>query len=171
MFELRLFGPIEILEDGERLSGFRSQKTLALLAYLIVEERALARDFLAGLFWPDVSQSKALGHLRRALHNLTSLLPECLDVDRRTVRFSPGDRAVVDVRRFRQLVDAGETGALEEAAALARAPFLEGVYLSDCPEFEAWAAAEQERRLRSSARWPWPRPTVTDGWRFRPVST
>jgi DNA-binding SARP family transcriptional activator len=48
MFEIRLFGAIEILREGEAVAGFRSQKTLALLAYLIVEERPLARDTLAG---------------------------------------------------------------------------------------------------------------------------
>lgn len=147
MFEIRLFGPIEVARDGERVSGFRSQKTLALLAYLIVEERPLARAFLA----PDVSQSKALGHLRRALYNLTSLLPDCLDVDRRTVQFGAGAPAVIDVRRFRQLAETAERTALEEAAALARAPFLEGVYLSGCPEFEAWTTAEQEQWGRAAA--------------------
>ncbi|HSM58368.1 MAG TPA: BTAD domain-containing putative transcriptional regulator [Candidatus Sulfomarinibacteraceae bacterium] len=150
MFEIRLFGAVEVLQDDEAVSGFRSQKTLALLAYLIVENRPLARDYLAGLLWPETTQSDALGHLRRALYNLGSLLPGCLDVDRRTARYSPEAPASVDVHRFDQLRASTEREALVQAAALARAPFLEGTYLDDCPQFEAWLAAEQER-LRMAA--------------------
>ncbi|MFW5942980.1 MAG: ATP-binding protein [Chloroflexota bacterium] len=151
MFEIRLFGAVEVLQDGEALSGFRSQKTLALLAYLIVENRPLARDYLAGLLWPETTQSDALGHLRRALYNLGNLLPGCLEVDRRTARYSPDAPASVDVHRFQQLRASNERDALVLAATLARAPFLEGTYLDGCPQFEAWLAGEQERlRLAAS---------------------
>lgn len=145
MFEFRLFGAMEILQEGEPVSGFRSQKTLALLAYLIVEQRPVARDMLAGLLWPETTQSDALGHLRRALYNLSSLLPDCLDVERRTVRFDPAVPAEVDLHMFRQLSGEKDSASWARAVALARAPFLEGLYVDDCPELEAWITVEQER--------------------------
>jgi DNA-binding SARP family transcriptional activator/predicted ATPase len=144
-FDIRLFGAIEVYRDGQAVSGFRSQKTLALLAYLIVEDRPLTRDYLAGAFWPETNQAEALGHLRRALHNLSRLLPGCLEIDRRTARFRPDAPAVVDLYRLAALVEQGDSDALVQAAALARAPFLEGVYLADCPEMDIWIATRQER--------------------------
>jgi predicted ATPase/DNA-binding SARP family transcriptional activator len=144
-FDIRLFGAIEVYRDGQAVSGFRSQKTLALLAYLIVEARPLTRDYLAGIFWPETSQAEALGHLRRALHNLSRLLPGCLEIDRRIVRFQPDAPAVVDARRLAQLMAQGDADSLRQAAALLRAAFLEGVYLRDCPEFETWIITQQER--------------------------
>jgi predicted ATPase/DNA-binding SARP family transcriptional activator len=144
-FEIRLFGAIEVYRDGQAVSGFRSQKTLALLAYLIVEDRPLTRDYLAGLLWPDTSQPEALGHLRRALYNLTQCLPGCLEIDRRVVRFHPAAPAVVDVRLLAELMSQAYPDSLRQAAVLVRTTFLEGIYLRDCPEFETWIITQQER--------------------------
>ena len=88
-FDIRLFGAIEIRRDGELLTDFRSQKALVLLAYLICENRPITRDYLAGLAWPEMEQRQALGLLRRSLHDLHSQLPGCLELERRTVCFSP----------------------------------------------------------------------------------
>jgi predicted ATPase/DNA-binding SARP family transcriptional activator len=144
-FEIRLFGSIEVYRDGQPVSGFRSQKTLALLAYLIVENRPLTRDYVAGLLWPDTSQSAALGHLRRALYNLGQCLPGCLEIDRRMVRFQPTAPTVVDVHLLAELMRQGDPDSLTQAAALLRATFLEGIYLHDCPEFEVWIITQQEQ--------------------------
>jgi DNA-binding SARP family transcriptional activator len=83
---MKLFGPIEIERDGLALTDFRSQKTLVLLAYLISEQRTVTREFLAGLGWPEMAQSQALGLLRRSLHSLNSQLPGCLHLDNRQCR-------------------------------------------------------------------------------------
>lgn len=55
--DIRLFGAMEIRHQGELLTDFRSQKALALLAYLICVDRPVTRDYLAGLAWPDMAQS------------------------------------------------------------------------------------------------------------------
>lgn len=137
--EIRLFGGVDVAVDGERVKGFRSQKTLALLAYLAVQQRPLSRDQLAGLFWPDVPQSDALGHLRRALHNLTKNIPDRLDVDRRSVALSPRAGLWVDIWAFE--ATGADSEAIEQTAvSLAAAPFLEGVFLDDCPEVDRWIA-------------------------------
>jgi len=92
MFYVRLFGFIQVERDSVPLDGFESEKALALLGYLALQRRPVARRLLAGLFWGEKSESRALGNLRRVLHNLTRLLPGCLEVTRHTVRFLLSDR-------------------------------------------------------------------------------
>jgi hypothetical protein len=84
------------------ITGFRSQKALAILTYLVSEGRPITREYLAGLAWPEVEQSRALGLLRRSLHNLSSQLPACLEINRRTVFFKPDAPANIDIYRETQ---------------------------------------------------------------------
>jgi len=145
VFDIRLFGAIEIRRNGELLTGFRSQKALVLLAYLICEKRSVTRDYLAGLGWPEAEQGQALGLLRRSLHDLNRQLPGCLDLDGRTVRFHPAAPVTVDLQQFVGLANQPDPQAWAQAVALYRAPFLHGIYLADAPELENWLVRAQER--------------------------
>ena len=144
-FDIRLFGAIEIRRDGALLTDFRSQKALILLAYLICENRPVTRDYLAGLGWPEMEQSQALGLLRRSLHDLNSQLPGCLQMDRRTVHFSPNTPTTIDIHQITDLIMLNELDGWAAAAAFYRAPFLHGIYVDDAPELESWLRHEQER--------------------------
>ncbi len=144
-FDIRFFGAIEIRHNGTLLTGFRSQKALVLLAYLLCEGRALPREYLAGLGWPESDQSQALGLLRRSLHDLNSQLPGCLDLDRRTVRFQLEAPVAIDVQQFRMLAAQADVESWAAAAALYQAPFLQGIYVDDAPELESWLLREQEQ--------------------------
>lgn len=144
-FDIRLFGAMEIRHHGALLTDFRSQKALALLAYLICIDRPVTREYLAGLGWPEVEQSQALGLLRRTLHDLNSKLPGCLVVDRRTVYFQPETPVAVDVRTFAGLAAQTDPVAWVQAVDLYRAPFLEGLYLDEAPDLESWLLREQEQ--------------------------
>jgi predicted ATPase/DNA-binding SARP family transcriptional activator len=146
--DIRLFGVIEIQRAGETLTDFRSQKELVLLAYLICQARPLTRDFLAGLVWPEYDQSRALGLLRRSLHDLNQQLPGCLAIDRRTVCFCPDVPVTIDLHTFARCAQQCDPAAWAQAAALYRAPFLHGVYVDDAPELEAWLLREQEHWQR-----------------------
>ena len=57
---LRLLGPPE-LRDGREPLVLARRKSMALLAYLALEERTHARDSLAALFWPECDQVRARG--------------------------------------------------------------------------------------------------------------
>jgi DNA-binding SARP family transcriptional activator len=156
-FDIRLFGAIEIRRDGELLTDFRSQKALVLLAYLICENRPVTRDYLAGLGWPEMEQSQALGLLRRSLHDLNNQLPGCLAMDRRTVHFSPTEPATIDIYTLANLIalsdrDHGDIAAGADVAFLYRAPFLHGIYVDDAPELESWLLGEQERWQQVATR-------------------
>ncbi len=121
---------------------FRSRRTVALLGYLAAEQRPLARDHLMALFWPDWTPSRGRANLRRDLHNLTQILPDCWRLDRQSVIFVPSANTIVDIYQLQQLEEHGRWG---EAADLLGGEFLEGLYLEDNPDFENWLLGERER--------------------------
>jgi DNA-binding SARP family transcriptional activator len=144
-FEIKLFGSIEIYRDGQPITRFRSQKALALLAFLIMEDRPVTREYLAGLIWPEATQAQALGLLRRSLYSLSKQLPDCLETSQRTISFRPDAPVNIDTRQFAQFARQHDPTAWTAAINLYRAAFLEGVYLTDCPTFEQWLITEQKR--------------------------
>lgn len=141
---IRLLGTVVVEVDGERINGFRSLKTIALLAYLVAEQRAVSRDYLAALFWPDAPQTAARGHLRRALHDLSSKIPGCLESDYHTVQIVIGEKCETDIALLDTFRSKRQLPTLEQATEMARGEFLEGLYLDDCSEFEMWLLARRE---------------------------
>ena len=150
---LRLLGPprVEQLQKVQNktmgseagdVPRFRSRRTVALLGYLAAERREVGRDFLAALFWPDQASSKGRSNLRRELHNLAQILPDCWVLDRQAVAFVPSNGTMVDLYT---LLDLQARGRWDEAAELLVGEFLEGLFLDDNLEFENWLLAERER--------------------------
>ena len=77
MAELRIscFGTLRVELGGELLTGFDTDKTRALLAYLAVRaDRLHTREHLAGLLWSDQSEERALHSLRQTLSLLRKTL-------------------------------------------------------------------------------------------------
>ena len=144
MFYVRLFGFVQVERDGVPVGGFESEKALALLGYLALQCRPVARRHLAGLLWGEKSETRALSNLRRVLHNLTRLLPGCLEVTRHTVEFLPSEHCRTDVGQFEALTATGRPADLAEAIRLYRADLMEGMSLPGCPEFELWLVGERE---------------------------
>jgi len=143
--EIRLFGPLLVLVEGEPMPRVRSRSVEWLLALLALRQgRNVSRSWLAGTLWPETVESKALENLRHALVVLRSALGK----ESRRIQ-SPSRDALclaldgvdVDVRRFDRAIEAGDEQSLQEAVALYAGPLLEGCY-------EEWVAAETERRAR-----------------------
>jgi DNA-binding SARP family transcriptional activator len=67
-------GALRVTLDDQPVSGFRTQKARALLAYLAVEARPHERDHLAGLLWAERPDPIARTYLRQALANLRRIL-------------------------------------------------------------------------------------------------
>ena len=145
--KVRLLGPVLVEVNGRPFTSFRSHKTVALLAYLVIEGRPVARNYLAELFWPDAPAAEGRGHLRRALHDLLQKAPGMLLTDYATAQFNPALAGQTDLAHFEALARRGDRPALE-AAALCRGQFLEGLALDDCPAFENWLVVEREAWLR-----------------------
>jgi len=163
MINLRLFGSPQGSLDGERIKKLRSTKTLALLAYLVVEsDRPHQREKLAGMLWPGFTDSSARGNLRRVLVDLRVGLGERrgersrLQASRQTIRFNPDHEFQVDVTTFTTYlgIDTPAGGSpdfpslqedsLKQALQLYRGPFLDGFSLPDGPEFETWVVHIRE---------------------------
>lgn len=145
---IRLFGPVQIEHDGTPVQKLGSQKSLALLAYLIRHPQEHSRNKLAALLWIDQPSSKARSNLRWALNNLSKLLPNCFNATRQTITFAPVDDLWMDLEHFSTLsnaqVDTAEIDAVAQHVDLYRGEFLEGLTLDDCPDLEMWLFQERE---------------------------
>jgi predicted ATPase/DNA-binding SARP family transcriptional activator len=129
---------------GNLVPRFESRRALALLAYLAAQRDALPRVELAAWFWPDQPDARARANLRGLVHNIATRLPGCLAVDRQTVRLVGAPACWTDTAAFETLVAHNTPDALAAAAELYRGPFLDGLYLDDCPEVEAWLTQTRE---------------------------
>jgi adenylate cyclase len=155
-----LLGPIEVTLDGEPLTGLRSDKVRALLAYLAIEAQGPhRREKLAGLLWPDWPEQAARTSLRRALANLRQVIddhhatPPFLHISRQSLQFNRESDAWVDVTAFTDLL-ADKAPAqqavhgLESAVELYRGDLMEGFSIPDSAAFEEWALLTRERLRR-----------------------
>jgi DNA-binding SARP family transcriptional activator/predicted ATPase len=158
---LSLLGPFQVTLDGQPVTGFKSSKVQALLAYLAVEaDRPRRREVLAGLLWPDWPDRDALSNLRYALSNLRRVIgdraraagrdaePLFLLITRNTLQFNTASDYWLDVALFTELAGLEDPSDLEKAIALYQGSFLEGFSVSDSPAFEEWALFTRERLAR-----------------------
>ncbi|MDQ3864903.1 MAG: AAA family ATPase [Actinomycetota bacterium] len=158
MFRTRilLLGAPRIEHDGVPVE-VDTRKAIALVAYLAVTKQSHTRDTLAGLLWPEYSQSRARAALRRTLSSLgKARLEGWLHADRESVDLA-SDTIWVDVARFHELLaECKEHGhpesdvcpeclpLLTEAVALYRDDFMAGFALRDSVAFDDWQFFQSE---------------------------
>jgi DNA-binding SARP family transcriptional activator/predicted ATPase len=147
MIRIHLLGYPTVFIDDEPVTGFVSLKTVALLAYVVETQQTQARDKLVGLFWGDMPEAKAKSSLRTALYNIQQLLPDVLEITRKSVRYVGESTVTVDAHQFSQLTSLPDPAIeqLREAMAWYQADFLEGVHIPAAPEFEEWLIGQRER--------------------------
>ncbi len=151
VFYLSLLGNVQVEHNGAPVQGFESRKALALLCYLAVRAQPLSRTHLADLFWGDKSEAHGRGNLSRVFHNLTTLLPDSLQIDRDTVQLKSG-LFWLDVQAFDEFAAQDMPEALASAVELYHDEFMAGFFLDNCPEFEIWLVTERERWRQRAAR-------------------
>lgn len=156
--ELYLFGGLQIRYNEQWVTDLVSRKVEALLAYVACSQRPYPREVLADLFWGNRLQNRAGGNLRVALNSLREKVGPFIIADRYTVAVSQQFDLWVDVLTFEQLLrpftqwqngrhelPAPMATAMEQALALYRGEFVEGVFLRDAPLFDDWVRVERER--------------------------
>ncbi len=156
--ELYLFGGMQIRYNEQWVTERVSRKVEALLAYVACNQRPYPREVLADLFWGNRLQNRAGGNLRVALNSLREKVGPFIIADRHTVAISQQYHLWVDVLTFEQLLrpfaqwqdgrnelPTAMATAMEQALALYRGEFLEGVFLKDAPQFDEWVRVERER--------------------------
>ncbi len=130
--QLCLFGSPRIGERPLPLS-----KLTALAAYLIVQNKWVARDELLNLFYPDSSETDARNSLRQLVLRLKSDWQD-LEIENKTSRM----RLIVDCD-LEEFKTALESKNFSQASAFSNA-LLEGLYLADAPEFMEWLELERK---------------------------
>jgi len=145
---ISLFGPFTANLDGVPISGFKSQKVRALLAYLAVEaKRVHSRDTLAAILWPDWPEQAARNNLRYALYNLRQIIRDqqaehpYLLINRDTVQFNRAGDYWIDVQEFCRFLDKTlppDPERIKQALQMVRGEFLEGFGSQDSLEFDEW---------------------------------
>jgi TolB-like protein/DNA-binding SARP family transcriptional activator len=150
VFTLKLLGTASIESTRGPLTGRAAQgRRLALLTLLsLARGRALSRDKLIGLLWPEVSPERARPQLSDTLYVLRGALGEDVVRPVGDGLALNGDAVTSDVALFERAVLAGR---LEEAAGLYAGPLLDGFHISDSVEFETWLDGERARLDRQYA--------------------
>lgn len=151
---LRLIGPFEIEPDDRSATRSVRRKPRALLGYLAVTNRVHRRRALAALFCGEANDPGAA--LRSLLSRIRSQFgPDLLLIEPDTVRFDPTS-TTVDYREFVEVLghkpDERPTPDIIRALELHRGELLEGLSLSDAPEFDIWLLGEQSRCQQIQAR-------------------
>lgn len=165
---LSCLGSFQSTLEGEPIRNFGTDKVRALLIYLAIEaDRPHRREFLASLFWPDLSEERASHNFRQALATLRKALKDeyenvgerqpFLLISRNTVQFNIHSDHWLDVRVFDQLLDRGMAShhhkpksgrvnirRLQQAIELYRGHFLDGLVLDSGPAFEEWLILMRE---------------------------
>ncbi|MCB0995886.1 MAG: AAA family ATPase [Acidimicrobiales bacterium] len=145
--EVDALGTFRVRIDGHAVTEFPSGNGQALLLRLLLEpDKAVRREVLATLMWPEADERRAMQSLRQTLRRLKLALgldgdvPSWLDVSRTMVRVSPDAVVALDVDAFRAAVEVGD---LARASDLYRGDLAPGL---DCgsPSYSWWLAAERE---------------------------
>jgi DNA-binding SARP family transcriptional activator len=111
MLEIRLLGRFELSLDGEPIE-ISSRPARMILSYLVLtREKQHPREKIAGLIWPDSTETNARKNLRQALWRLRQAIGETyLLIDTQSIAFDPGsdfwlDVAVLEGEAHPDLVD------------------------------------------------------------------
>jgi DNA-binding SARP family transcriptional activator len=165
--KIHLLGSFLVSLDGQQISQYPTEKTKALLAYLVSEsDRPLQRGFLAEMMWPERPTGAARANLRHALGDLRLLLRDrppigepitstpFLLVTRDTIQLNRVANVWVDTIAFEESLkgiaksNSLRISQLEEAVGLYRGSFLDDLIVGDSDVFHEWALLRRERYYR-----------------------
>jgi DNA-binding SARP family transcriptional activator/tetratricopeptide (TPR) repeat protein len=144
---VHLLGVPAVHHRGRPLS-FRTRKVLALLIYLVVEQRMHPRESLMALLWPESGPERAATTLRVTLSRLRKALQPAGDVlitEAGNVGFDTSRIDDLDLDWLARAVQP-ETPPDELIVVLERdqGEFLAGFALPDAPAFDTWTAIQRE---------------------------
>ena len=110
---LQFLGTLQVTLDDVPIKDFESNKARALLVYLAVEsDLPHQREKLAGLLWPDMTESDARRNLRHILFNLRKVLRDhktdtpFLLTDRQSIQFNITNNVQLDIKVYTDAIAA-----------------------------------------------------------------
>ncbi|MEZ4868131.1 MAG: BTAD domain-containing putative transcriptional regulator [Caldilineaceae bacterium] len=132
------------------LANLGSRKAQALLAYLAVAAKPVARDTLVALLWTEMPEQAAKNNLRTTLTSLKQQLGSYLVITTSAVAFNRQLPYQLDVENLDKQLDAAlatqHVEALQAAVALYQGEFLQGLHLRGAALFEEWLLQQRENR-------------------------
>lgn len=145
---MKLLGPVEFRRDDDTIE-LTTSKAIGLLGYLAVTDTPQSRDHLAGFFWSESHEDAARKNLRNTLWSIRKALGDEV-IDAGSDRVSLNDVVKTDVQQFETVANRLENedvsiAELQEVAQIYRGPLLDGLSVSDAPEFEIWLTTVRER--------------------------
>jgi DNA-binding SARP family transcriptional activator len=143
VLHIELLQHFRVTSEGRLFALGRSGERL--VAYLALEDRFLARDKIAGVLWPETSQSRAAANLRRALSVVRQHAPGLIRCSAH--RLSLVSETQVDVRAQRCLIET-ITGGERSTASAEELRLLRGDLLPDWDEAWLTASRQELRQLR-----------------------
>lgn len=125
--------------EGLEASPSLGPRQLALLAVVAAAgKKAISRDRVIGILWPDTSEEQARHTLSQTLYSLRRDAGAELLSGTTQLRLTiPSD--------IGELEDAAGAGDFKAIGALYTGRFLEGFYLPGAPDFERWVEDERAR--------------------------
>lgn len=162
VLDIACLGQFQVTINGLP-ARFATDHGRALLSYLAIEaDRPHTRMYLAYMLWPDQPEAQVLNNLRQTLTRLRQTLGKAsgnvaaLSITTRTLQLN-SHAVTLDVQQFRQLLaeckahphtsieqcsDCAQR--LEEAVALYKGEFLQGMSLRHSQPFTEWASYVRE---------------------------
>ena len=146
---LNTLGRLQVFRESEELTSYSLRGTrCALLLYITLEGKT-THDAAMAAVWPEKSPEKARHSLSQTLYELRKDLGE--DWVESTGEVLKAGDLESDAARFGVAVETEEYG---DALSLYQGPFLEGTYLVESPEFQAWVERRRSaiERMRRNAQ-------------------
>lgn len=140
--EVKLFGGITFILDGQPVRSVPTRAAQALLVYLLHQNHPVERERLIDLFYQASTPKQASANLRSTLSRLRKDLKPFLEITHQAVGIAPGANITVDAHTFTQLAAREDWS---QALALYQGDFLAGFHLREAPEFEEWVVVQRER--------------------------
>lgn len=171
--QVRLFGSLSILREGQLLAPLETQNARSLFSFLVINQgRLYPRDFLAERLWPSELAKTGKKRLSMALWRVRKVVePDgvesgtCVMVEHGNIGFRAHGSHEIDIERFELGVSGIVEGAggpldsdaasdLREALALYRGDLLEDCYDDWCipyrERFRSLAVMTLDRLMRDS---------------------
>lgn len=135
MLHIQTLGGLSV-HGAEPANGAAAQRrNLVLLALVAASPTGISRDKLLGFLCPEMPEDRARNTLRQRIYALRhGLGADELFLGTADVRLNPAVVSV-DLWEFEAAIASGD---LQRAGRVYRGPFLDGIFLRDLPELEAW---------------------------------
>ena len=140
----KLFGTLEVIEDGVPSRLVQSSRGCALVSYLIITNEAHSREHLADLLWESTSTAQGLKRLRQLVSRIRPFLPQ-LQTTRQTLSFQASANTTVDIHLLQNALATNDSSQLERALTLYEGPLLNNFYVENAPRFSEWLLLVQEQ--------------------------